>query len=182
MGGACLSKPQVAEGAAQPPPDLKVAVQAVGAPPGKAPVEALEERASDSPTSPLELDGCCFKPTSETARLQALLDCKCLDTVDERRFDSITSLLQTMFQVPIALVSLIDDDQLVFKSVAGTDCRQGNRLHSFCDASLRAPNPTMMIVPDTLEDPRFCGSQFVKGEPHVRMYAGAPLVTTLARF
>lgn len=54
--------------------------------------------------------------------------------------------------------------------------RAGDRLHSFCDASLRAPNPTMMVVPDTLEDARFCNSQFVKGEPHVRFYSGAPLV------
>lgn len=47
----------------------------------------------------------------------------------------------------MALVSLIDDDRLFFLSVAGTECRQGGRLHSFCDASLRAPNPTMMVVP-----------------------------------
>ena len=52
----------------------------------------------------------------------------------------------------------------------------GNRLHSFFDASLRAPNPTMLIVPDTLADSRFQGSQFVKAGPQVRFYAGAPLV------
>lgn len=122
--------------------------------------------------------GAIYKTETESGRLQALLDCKLLDTPDERRFDTITALLKEMFQVPMALVSLIDGERLFFKSVAGTDCRQGNRLHSFCDASLRAPNPTMMIVPDTLEDARFVGSQFVKGEPHVRFYAGAPLVSS----
>jgi hypothetical protein len=159
------------------------AAAAVAAVAGKAAVQVAKEEAPlsrESPTSPLDAPGddVCFKTEAEADRLQALLDCKCLDTVDERRFDTITSLLKEMFQVPMALVSLIDDDKLVFKSVAGTDCRQGDRLHSFCDASLRAPNPTMMVVPDTLEDARFCNSQFVKGEPHVRFYSGAPLVSS----
>jgi GAF domain-containing protein len=57
--------------------------------------------------------------------------------------------------------------------------RAGNRLHSFCEASLKAPNPTMMVVPDTLADSRFQQSQFVAAEPFVRFYAGAPLVRRL---
>ncbi|KAL4457312.1 hypothetical protein ABPG75_012177 [Micractinium tetrahymenae] len=78
----------------------------------------------------------------------------------------------------MALVSLIDDDRLFFKSFAGSETASGNRIHSFCDASLRAPNPTMMVVPDTLEDARFQESQFVKGPPHVCFYAGAPLISS----
>ncbi|KAL4459136.1 hypothetical protein ABPG75_014001 [Micractinium tetrahymenae] len=121
----------------------------------------------------------CYKPAlSEAARLQALLDCKLLDTPDERRFDSITSLLKDMLQVPIAVVGLIDDDRLYLKSIMGTEVRNGDRLHSFCDASLRAPHPTMMIVPDTFEDARFQHGQFVRNPPYVRFYTGAPLVSS----
>lgn len=71
MGGACLSKPQAAEGASSPP-DLKaLAVSEIKAPPAKDPAEAPAHQ--DSPTSPLELNKTCFKPISEEARLQALL-------------------------------------------------------------------------------------------------------------
>lgn len=69
MGGACLSKPQAAEGSPASP-ELKVAVRDVSAPSAKAPAEVPEQ---DSPTSPLELNKTCFKPTSEASRLQALL-------------------------------------------------------------------------------------------------------------
>lgn len=58
-------------------------------------------------------------------------------------------------QVPVAVVGLIDDDRLYLKSAAG-EARPGashDRLHSFCDASLRAPNPRMMIVPGALGAP-----------------------------
>jgi hypothetical protein len=147
----------------------------------QAPAKQQEQQKQATPPQLAALPGAygvLYKTDAETSRLQALIDCKMLDTPDERRFDTITALLKEMFQVPMALVSLIDGERLFFKSVAGTDCRQGNRLHSFCDASLRAPNPTMMIVPDTLEDARFVDSQFVKGAPHVRFYAGAPLVSS----
>ncbi|KAL4459137.1 hypothetical protein ABPG75_014002 [Micractinium tetrahymenae] len=105
-------------------------------------------------------------------------DCKLLDTPAERRFDSITSLLKDMLQVPIVVVSLIDEDRLWFKSVAGVKCRQADRLHSFCDISLRARNPTATVVPDTLLDPRFQHNQFVAGPPYVRFCAGCPLVSS----
>lgn len=73
MGGACLSKPQAAEGPSSPPAlkPVAVPVREVSAPPAKAPAEVPAER--DSPTSPLELNKTCFKPISEDARLQALL-------------------------------------------------------------------------------------------------------------
>lgn len=131
----------------------------------------------DSPKSIAAAEG-CYKPDSEKDRLQALMECKCLDTPDERRFDSITALVKDMFQVPIAVVGLIDDERLWLKSIMGVEGRQGRRLHSFCDASLRSPNPTMMVVPDTKLDARFHGSQFVCESPYVRFYTGAPLVSS----
>ncbi|KAL4427123.1 hypothetical protein ABPG77_001127 [Micractinium sp. CCAP 211/92] len=101
-----------------------------------------------------------------------------LDTPSERRFDSITNLLKEMLQVPIVVVSLIDHDRQWFKSVAGVKCRQADRLHSFCDISLRARNPTATVVPDTLLDARFEHNQFVAGPPYVRFCAGCPLVSS----
>ncbi|KAL4427122.1 hypothetical protein ABPG77_001126 [Micractinium sp. CCAP 211/92] len=143
----------------------------------KSSVEASSDAGSSGATPVAEPH--CYKPAElEAARLQALLDCKLLDTPDERRFDSITSLLKDMLQVPIAVVGLIDDDSLWLKSIQGTEVRRCDRLHSFCDASLHAPNPTMMIVPDTMEDARFQRNQFATGPPFVRFYCGAPLVSS----
>lgn len=121
---------------------------------------------------------CCYKPESEAARLQAVLDCHQLDTPAERRFDGITCLLKDLLEVPVAVVGLIDDDRLYLKSAVG-EARPGashDRLHSFCDASLRAPNPRMMIVPDTLEDARFKHNEFTK--IGIRSYMGAPLISS----
>ncbi|KAL4447293.1 hypothetical protein ABPG77_007326 [Micractinium sp. CCAP 211/92] len=122
------------------------------------------------------------------SKAPALLDCKVLDTPDELRFDAITRLLASLFtarpaslpclQVPISVVGLIDQDRLWLKSIVGVETREGQRLHSFCDASLCLPCPTMMVVPDTLADVRFQRNQFVVNPPYVRFYAGAPLVSS----
>ncbi|KAL4443601.1 hypothetical protein ABPG75_011338 [Micractinium tetrahymenae] len=99
------------------------------------------------------------------SKAPALLDCKVLDTPDEQRFDAITRLLASVFKVPISVVGLIDQDRLWLKSIQGPPAPAGERLHSFCDASLRLPCPTMMVVPDTLADVRFQHNQFVSPGP-----------------
>ena len=55
----------------------------------------------------------------------------------------------------MAVVGLIGEERLFFKSIVGLDGTGGQRLHSFCDATLRLPRPTLMVVPDALEDARF---------------------------
>eukprot|EP00887_Chlorella_sp_A99_P002292 scaffold10.g2292.t1 len=105
-----------------------------------------------SPTSPLapglEVAASASDDSEpeEARRLRALVACRALDTPAERRYDSICTLLQSIFNAPMALVSLIDSDSLFFKSFAGGEAgTHARRIHSFCDASLKAPNPTMMV-------------------------------------
>lgn len=64
----------------------------------------------------------------------------------------------------MAVVGLIDENRLWFKSVQGISAHGGQRLHSFCDASLRLPRPTLMVVPDTLQARQGQGGR--RGTPH----------------
>ena len=63
----------------------------------------------------------------------------------------------------MAVVGLIDADRLWFKSAQGIAARGGRRLHSFCDASLRLPRPTLMVVPDTLQARLACSWEWAAG-------------------
>ncbi|GAB4819657.1 hypothetical protein N2152v2_006703 [Parachlorella kessleri] len=114
----------------------------------------------------------------EARRLRALYECQMLDTPAEDRFDTITKLLQSVLNVPVALVSLADADRLWFKSTAGCDSKEGRRLYSFCDQVMAPAKPTLLVCPDTLDDARFQQNEFVAGPPHVRFVAGAPLVAS----
>ena len=111
----------------------------------------------------------------EEDRLAALRSLDILDTEPEARFDRITRRAATLFDVPIALVSLIDADRQWIKSSYGlNEFRSTSREISFCAhvAASRAP----MIVPDTLLDDRFAENPMVTGGPRIRFYAGFPLI------
>ncbi len=114
-------------------------------------------------------------PESETQRLQALLSYQVMDTPPERVFDDLTQLAARLFDVPIALISLLDEDRQWFKSRVGMEPTQTPRNIAFCDVSIRTPGVT--VVPDALLDARFANNPLVLGEPYMRFYAGAPLVT-----
>jgi diguanylate cyclase (GGDEF)-like protein/PAS domain S-box-containing protein len=98
-----------------------------------------------------------------------------LDTVPEPEFDRITALAAKLFDVPIALVSLVDADRQWFKSCIGLDATQTDRDLAFCAHALFDVQP--LVVSDALEDVRFAYNPFVTGEPFIRFYAGAPLMT-----
>jgi PAS domain S-box-containing protein len=112
-------------------------------------------------------------PTNEAERLQALKDLGLLDTPPEERFDRITRLAQKLFQVPIALVSLVDGDRQWFKSRQGLDATETPRDVSFCGHAILGDD--VFYVPDAMRDPRFADNPLVTSEPKVRFYAGAPL-------
>lgn len=114
-------------------------------------------------------------PPDETERLAALHRLDILDTPPEARFDRITRLACSTFNVPIALVSLVDSQRQWFKSCQGLDVRETPRSLSFCAHALFSPE--ILLVADTLEDPRFVDHPAVTGEPKVRFYAGCPLRT-----
>jgi len=113
---------------------------------------------------------------NEQDRLLALREYDILDSEPEREFDEITALAAHTFQVPISLISLIDEEREWFKSRVGIELTEAPRDLAFCEYAYLTKNG--MIVPDAYLDPRFNTNPYVVGEPHVRFYAGVPLVTT----
>jgi diguanylate cyclase (GGDEF)-like protein/PAS domain S-box-containing protein len=111
----------------------------------------------------------------ETARLAALASFGILDTPTEGAFDDLTALAAQLCDTPIALVTLVDGDRQWFKSAVGLPVCETSRDISFCSHALAQRE--VMVVTDTLLDPRFADNPAVRGEPHFRFYAGAPLVT-----
>jgi diguanylate cyclase (GGDEF)-like protein/PAS domain S-box-containing protein len=113
------------------------------------------------------------KTISETSRLAALTALDLLDTRPEPRFDRFTRLAAMTFGVPIALITLVDDKRQWFKSRCGLDVEQTPRSVAFCGHAVAQCE--MLVVEDTAADPRFADNPLVKGEPHIRFYAGQPL-------
>lgn len=111
----------------------------------------------------------------EAGRQAALDRYAVLDTSPDTRFDRITALVRAVFDVPIAVVSLIDRERQWFKSCDGLDVRETARGISFCTHTIRQRTP--LIVADALTDARFRDSSLVTGPPHIRSYAGMPLST-----
>ena len=112
-------------------------------------------------------------PVDEAERLQALRELLILDTPPEERFDRITRFAMAEFEMPMAVISLVDRDRQWFKSNFGVDCAQTSRDASFCAHTILERQT--LVVPDALKDPRFRGNPLVIGKPWVRFYAGAIL-------
>ncbi len=112
-------------------------------------------------------------PIDETQRLRALSTLCILDTLPEERFDRITRLAARAFDVPIALVSLVDRDRQWFKSRQGLPACETSRSISFCGHAILQQGP--LVVRDALHDPRFLDNPLVVGDPHIRFYAGQPI-------
>lgn len=113
-------------------------------------------------------------PEDEEQRLEALRRLRILDTGREERFDRLVRLASALFNVPIALISLIDRDRQWIKSSCGLDRKETPREVSFCAHAIM--HREVMIVPDSLLDRRFADNPLVTGDPHIRFYAGAPLI------
>jgi diguanylate cyclase (GGDEF)-like protein len=112
-------------------------------------------------------------PIDETQRLRALHSLKILDTAEEERFDRITRLATRLFNVPVALVSLVDQKRQWFKSRQGLEACETGRDVSFCGHAILHEGP--LVVEDALGDPRFSDNPLVIGAPHIRFYAGHPV-------
>lgn len=103
---------------------------------------------------PLSIHQAAPLPANEDERLAALKRLNVLDTAHEQRFDDITQLVCSIFNVPIAIVSLIDTERQWFKSCQGLACNQTDRKSSFCAWTLVPKNPEVLVVPDATEDVR----------------------------
>lgn len=114
-------------------------------------------------------------PPNECQRQEALSRYKILDTPPEESFDRLTRLAAQLFDVPVALISLLDGGRQWHKSCYGFDAREIDREVSFCAHNL--VEEELMIVEDARLDPRFANNSLVTADPNIRFYAGAPLIT-----
>jgi GAF domain-containing protein len=111
----------------------------------------------------------------ETDRLKVLRSLCLLDTPPEHKFDRVARLAADVFQVPMAVVSLIDEHRQWFKSRVGVGDEQTSRDIAFCSVAIEKPEP--LVVLDATRDVRFADNPSVTGPPYVRFYAGVPLIT-----
>ena len=113
------------------------------------------------------------KPANEAARIQALQGLGLLDSAPEERFDRLTRLAKRLFNVPIALVTLVDSNRQWFKSCVGLGVSETPRNVSFCGHAILQDE--LLMVADAKQDERFYDNPLVTGEPKIRFYAGYPL-------
>ena len=111
--------------------------------------------------------------SSEQERLQALHSLNLLDTPPTEAFDRITRLAASVFDMPIALISLVDAERQWFMSRVGVSIPGTCREDALCSHTIRSSQ--VMLVPDALADARFAANPLVTAENGIRFYAGAPL-------
>ena len=114
---------------------------------------------------------------SEESRLRALGSFDILDESALPTLDCLVQVASALCGTPIALVSLVDRDRLLFKARSGLDVGQVPRTGSLCNYAIQTPQ-SMLEVRDASCDPRFAASPLVTGAPGIRFYAGVPLVTS----
>ena len=110
---------------------------------------------------------------NEEQRLASLHGLSILDTPPEERFDRITRLAASIFNTPMASITLVDRDRQWFKSSYGLDAVESSRETSFCSHAVAAQD--VLVVSDAFQDPRFSDNPLVTGSPRIRFYAGCPI-------
>ena len=112
-------------------------------------------------------------PPDEQQRLATLADYRLMGTAKDESFDRLTRMATRLFDAPIALISLVGEDEQFFKSHVGIQECSTSREHSLCAHAIVQDD--IMVVPDATQDPRFVDNPMVTDEPFIRFYAGAQL-------
>ena len=115
------------------------------------------------------------KMLDEKERLQELRDYEILDTLPEAEFDALATIASQICAVPIALINLVDEERVWFKSKFGLEDMEMPRSQSFCSVTIQQKE--LLIVEDTEKDARFSSLPVVMHDPKYRFYAGASLVS-----
>lgn len=113
-------------------------------------------------------------PYNDAKRVQALHSYHILDSLSEETYDRLTQLAALICEVPISLITLVDEDRQWFKSKVGLDIQETPREQSFCLYALIEPN--YFEVEDASKDERFLENPLVTGDPNIKFYAGYPLL------
>ncbi|MEM6993472.1 MAG: ATP-binding protein [Myxococcota bacterium] len=113
-------------------------------------------------------------PVDEAARIASLRAYEILDTPPEERFDRLTRMVAGLLDVPISLVSLVDSERQWFKSRIALPATETPRELAFCAHAILDDVP--LVVSDATRDARFADNPLVEADPHIRFYAGAPLI------
>jgi GAF domain-containing protein len=114
-------------------------------------------------------------PANEEKRIEELKRYNILDTPQDGSFDRITRLAATLFDVPIAIISLVDTDRIWFKSAYGLNVNQINRDPGLCASAILSDE--VYVVDNAAADPRTLTNPLVASEFGLRFYAAAPLQT-----
>jgi len=113
-------------------------------------------------------------PHNEKERLEALKSYHIMDSLSEQEFNAITKLAASICGVPIALISLLDENRQWFKAKFGIDVEETPRNISFCQHAILETK--IFEVENALENPIFAQNPLVTNDPDIRFYAGAPLI------
>jgi diguanylate cyclase (GGDEF)-like protein len=117
----------------------------------------------------------CPIPADEPERMARLRSFEILDTPPEIEFDALTRVVAHAFDMPVAVIALMDSNRLWFKSKVGLEVPELDRKIAFCAHAIMSPN-TPLVIEDLKADQRFDINPLVSNSPHLRFYAGAPLV------
>ena len=128
------------------------------------------------PNKPESLPPAVWASVTDAARRDALVALEVLDSADDADFDRLVRMAASTFNASIAVISLIDAERQWFKSRHGVDFRETPVAMSFSAHAIAERRRPCLVVGDAAADPRFSGNPLVTGEPHVRFYAGAPII------
>ncbi len=115
-------------------------------------------------------------PYNENERIKKLLSLELLDTSEDIDYDHITLLASYISKMPVALITLIDNDRQWFKSKVGITACETTRDSSFCAHAILNPKE-ILVIPDARKDLRFVDNPLTKLEQPIIFYAGVPLLT-----
>ncbi|CAL6355318.1 unnamed protein product [Bathycoccus prasinos] len=152
-------------------------------------LDIIDNGYRNSPYVIVDGDGVLFsgapKPRNEKERLLAVRASGILDIENkdaDEHFDLLTSICATALRVPMCLVTIVGENKHVFRANIGLDATETKRESSFCGWTLLPKEPKVLVVEDAMQDFRFQTNELVLGPPHLRFYAGAPIIVRGVRF